>query len=96
MLISEFHYELPPELIARRPLAQRDASRLLLLRRAEQTFEDRSFGELPQLLEPRDLLVFNNTRVFPARLLGRRRGSKAQPTGRNNPGLREFLTGEVE
>ncbi|MGH9401936.1 MAG: tRNA preQ1(34) S-adenosylmethionine ribosyltransferase-isomerase QueA, partial [Terriglobia bacterium] len=41
-------------------------------------------------------LVFNNTRVFPARLLGRRRGSKAQPTGRNNPGLREFLTGEVE
>lgn len=96
MLLSEFDYDLPPELIARRPLARRDASRLLLLNRAQQTFEDRSFSDLPRLLEPRDLLVFNNTRVFPARLLGRRRGTNAQPIGRNNPRAHEFLRGEVE
>jgi S-adenosylmethionine:tRNA ribosyltransferase-isomerase len=96
MLLSEFDYELPPGLIAQRPLERRDASRLMLLDRRAQTVEDRSFSELPHLLEARDLLVFNNTRVFPARLLGRRRGSKAQPVGRNNPRAGEFLRGEAE
>lgn len=96
MLLSEFDYHLPPELIARRPLTQRDTSRLMLLRRAEQTIEDRAFVELPQILEPGDLVVFNNTRVFPARLLGKRRGASAQPVSRRNPAARDFLTGEVE
>lgn len=96
MLLSEFDYQLPPELIASRPLAQRDASRLMLLRRAGQAMEDRSFANLPQILEPGDLVVFNNTRVFPARLLGKRRGERAQPLSRRNPAARQFLAGEVE
>ncbi|MGH9396418.1 MAG: tRNA preQ1(34) S-adenosylmethionine ribosyltransferase-isomerase QueA [Terriglobia bacterium] len=96
MLISEFDYHLPPELIAQRPLAERDASRLMLLSRTAQTFTNHTFTGLPGLLQPGDLLVFNNTRVFPARLLGRRRGGMAQPVGKNNPKAREFLTGQVE
>lgn len=96
MLLSEFDYDLPPELIARRPPARRDASRLMLLRREKQTIEDRTFTDLPRLLEPDDLVVFNNTRVLPARLLGKRRGASAQPVSRRNPAARDFLKGEVE
>lgn len=94
--VSEFDYHLPQELIAQRPLAERDSSRLMLIDRARQTFSDHTFRELPALLQPGDLIVFNNTRVFPARLLGTRRGVGAQPVGRNNPRVREFLQGEVE
>jgi S-adenosylmethionine:tRNA ribosyltransferase-isomerase len=96
MLVKEFDYPLPSELIAQRPLAERDASRLMLLNREAGTFEDRAFRELPEVLQPGDLLVFNNTKVFPARLLGRRRGITAQKIGKHNPRAREFLTGEVE
>jgi S-adenosylmethionine:tRNA ribosyltransferase-isomerase len=96
MRLEEFDYELPVELIAQRPLAERDASRLMLLDRAAQTIEDRAFRELPQILEPGDLLVFNNTKVFPARLLGRRLGTQAQKIGKNNPATREFLSAEIE
>ena len=96
MLLKEFDYALPAELIAQRPLAERDASRLMVLDRAAQRFEDRSFREIPQILQAGDLLVFNNTKVFPARLLGHRRGLTAQKLGKNNPAGREFLTGETE
>jgi S-adenosylmethionine:tRNA ribosyltransferase-isomerase len=96
MLLDEFDYALPAELIAQRPLAERDASRLLVLDRAARRFEDASFRDVPQILHPGDLLVFNNTKVFPARLLGRRRGITAQKVGKNNPALRGFLTGETE
>ena len=96
MLREEFNYALPAELIAQRPLAERDASRMMVLDRAARRIEDRSFGEISQLLQPDDLLVFNNTKVFPARLLGRRRGITAQPVGKNNPAQRGFLTGETE
>lgn len=96
MLLEEFDYPLPSELIAQRPLAERDASRMLVLDRAAKIFEDRAFRDLPQILEPGDLLVFNNTKVFPARLLGRRRGTKAQKIGKRNPAAREFLTAEIE
>src|SRR5207247_1399258 len=58
--------------------------------------EDRDFRELPELLRSGDLVVFNNTRVFPARLFGRRSGSKAQPISAHNPASREFLKGHVE
>lgn len=71
MLLEEFDYTLPPQLIAQRPLVQRDASRMLLLHRAGQRWDDRLFAEIPSILQPGDLLVFNNTKVFPARLLGR-------------------------
>ena len=95
-LLQEFDYPLPSELIAQRPLPERDASRLLVLDRATGAFQDRAFRELPQVLSPGDLLVFNNTKVFPARLLGRRRGSTAQCIGKRNPAAREYLTAEVE
>jgi S-adenosylmethionine:tRNA ribosyltransferase-isomerase len=96
MFLEEFDYQLPPELIAQRPLACRDASRMMVLERASGSFRDQVFRDLPRLLEPGDLLVFNNTKVFPARLLGRRRGLRAQPVGKRNPAAREFLRGEVE
>jgi S-adenosylmethionine:tRNA ribosyltransferase-isomerase len=71
---ADFSYALPPELIAQRPLAERAASRLLCLR-ADGELADRMFRDLPALLRPNDLLVFNDTRVIPARVFG------AKPTG---------------
>ncbi len=69
--LSEFDYELPPELIAQEPLAARDGSRLLHLF-PDGNIEHRAFRELPEILAPGDLLILNETKVFPARLLGRR------------------------
>jgi S-adenosylmethionine:tRNA ribosyltransferase-isomerase len=69
---SDFRYELPPELIAQAPLPERSASRLLVLDAARERLEDRGMRELPELLLPGDLLVFNDTRVLPARLRGRK------------------------
>ncbi len=96
MLVSDFTYSLPPERVADEPLADRAASRLLHLERSSGAFRDHKFRDFPGLLRNDDLLVFNNTRVFPARLYGRRSGSKAQPVSRRNPSAREFLSGEVE
>ena len=96
MLIGDFDYDLPAELIAQRPLVERDASRMLVVDRGAHRFEDRSFRDLPSILAPGDLVVFNNTKVFPARLLGRRRGVTAQKIGKRNPARRDFLTAEVE
>jgi S-adenosylmethionine:tRNA ribosyltransferase-isomerase len=67
---SDFHFDLPPELIAQYPLAQRSASRLLCLDGASGGIDDRMFSDLPGLLRPGDLLVLNDTRVIPARLFG--------------------------
>src|SRR5260370_267864 len=67
-----FDYHLPPELIAQQPCAERDKSRLLVVRRSTQSIEHHIFDELPELLNPGDLLVLNDTRVVPARLVGRR------------------------
>ena len=69
---SDFHYQLPPELIAQQPLAQRSASRLLCIDRRSGSLSDRQFSDLPGLLNPGDLLVFNNTEVIPARLFARK------------------------
>jgi S-adenosylmethionine:tRNA ribosyltransferase-isomerase len=69
---SDFHYELDESLIAQQPLAERGASRLLHLDGATGVREDRMFVDLPQLLRPGDLLVFNDTRVIPARLFGQK------------------------
>ena len=71
MLISEFDYDLPPELIAQEPLTERSASRMLVVDRPAGSFADRRFADLPSLLGENDVLVLNNTRVFPARLFGR-------------------------
>jgi len=67
---SDFHFDLPPELIAQSPLATRAAGRLLCLDGATGRIDDRMFSDLPQLLQPGDLLVLNDTRVIPARLYG--------------------------
>jgi S-adenosylmethionine:tRNA ribosyltransferase-isomerase len=66
--MDDFDYELPPELIAQVPLAQRDASRLMTVDRATSAIRDHTFKELPDLLRPGDLLVVNDSRVIPARL----------------------------
>ncbi len=71
MDVALFDYELPPERIAQYPAEQRDASRLLVCDRAAGRWEDRAFGDLPDLLQGGDLLVLNDSRVIPARLLGR-------------------------
>lgn len=68
MKVSDFDFDLPEELIAQQPLAERSASRLLVMDRESGALQDRRFAELDQLLSPGDLLVFNNTRVVPARL----------------------------
>ncbi|QLF92433.1 tRNA preQ1(34) S-adenosylmethionine ribosyltransferase-isomerase QueA [Pseudomonas sp. ABC1] len=72
MQVADFSFELPDELIARHPLAERRASRLLVLEGESGQLAHRSFGDLPSLLEPGDLLIFNNTRVIPARLFGQK------------------------
>src|SRR5690606_20450858 len=69
---SDFHYDLPNELIAQAPLPERGASRLLVLDGATGRTQDRRFAELPQFLRAGDLLVLNDTRVVPARLMGRK------------------------
>ncbi len=96
MLVSDFDFYLPEELIAQEALADRAASRMLHLDRATGALQDRTFREFPDLLRPDDLLVFNNTKVFPARLYGHRGGLKAQPVSPQNPASREFLKGKVE
>jgi S-adenosylmethionine:tRNA ribosyltransferase-isomerase len=96
VLVSDFHFHLPDELIAQDPLATRDASRMLHLERASGQYSDRAFRDFPELLRPGDLIVLNNTRVFPARLYGRRQGSRAQPVSSQNPAARDFLRGRVE
>ncbi len=70
MLISEFDYELPDELIAQKPLKKREYSRMLLVERTEKTFHDEYFYNFPQFLKKGDVVVLNNTKVFPARLFG--------------------------
>ncbi len=74
---SDFHFDLPPELIAQQPLAERSASRLLLLDAERASMADRQLRELPDLLRAGDLLVFNDTRVLPARLFGRKESGGA-------------------
>ncbi|MEO8804364.1 MAG: S-adenosylmethionine:tRNA ribosyltransferase-isomerase, partial [Rudaea sp.] len=87
---SDFHYDLPPELIAQTPLPERSASRLLIVDVPARRFEDRRFTDLADYLKPGDLLVFNDTRVLPARLFGHK------PTGGAVEILIERMTGADE
>ncbi len=72
MRLADFDYELPDERVAQEPLAARDASRLLALERGTGTIQHRAFRDLPGLLRENDVLVLNDTKVLPARLVGRR------------------------
>src|SRR5213083_31648 len=94
MRLDELDYRLPREQIAQRPLEQREASRLLLLDRWSGVFEDQLFTEFPSLLRGDELLVINNARVIPARLVGKRAGVHSQPPSRATRA--EYLTGKVE
>jgi S-adenosylmethionine:tRNA ribosyltransferase-isomerase len=96
VLVSDFNYSLPEALIAQEPLSDRAASRLLHLDRRLPELRDSWFRDFPGMLRADDLVVFNNTRVFPARLYGRRSGAKAQPLSPENPGSRDFLRGQIE
>jgi S-adenosylmethionine:tRNA ribosyltransferase-isomerase len=96
VLVSDFDFHLPEELIAQEALADRSSSRLLHLSRSSGKFEDRRFTNFPSLLRSGDLLVLNSSRVFPARLYGRRAGLHAQPLSPRNPASRDFLHGRVE
>ncbi len=88
MHISEFDYQLPDELIAQQPLEQRDASRMMIVDRAKQSWTESRFASLPSLVRAGDVIVINNTRVFPARLLGQR-----DPSGGK---VEVFLLREIE
>ncbi|HXX01497.1 MAG TPA: S-adenosylmethionine:tRNA ribosyltransferase-isomerase, partial [Candidatus Acidoferrales bacterium] len=96
MLVSDFNYHLREELIAQEPLADRAGSRLLRLDSSTGATSDLFFRDFPGLLRPNDLLVFNNTRVFPARLYGRRGGLRSQKVSPRNPAARDFLRGQIE
>jgi len=96
VLVSDFDFELPAELIAQEPLPGRSASRMMHLHRSSGGFLDKKFVDFTGLLRPDDLLVLNNSRVFPARLFGHRSGRHAQPVSSRNPAARDFLQGKVE
>src|ERR1700722_19593698 len=96
MKLSELNFHLPEELIAQKPLEQRDASRMLLLDRASGRLDDRRFRELPELLRGDELIVFNNTRVIPARLFGKRIGIHASEPSVHSPTRHEHLQAQIE
>ena len=94
MRVADFLFDLPPELIAKHPPANRDAARMLTLERATGDTADRLFVDLPSLLRPGDLVVFNNSRVIPARLFGRRSGLHTQTNSPAPTGTVEVLLTE--
>lgn len=94
--IEDFDYGLPEDRIAQRPLEQRDSSKLLLLDRSTGRLADHCFRELPDLLRGDELLVFNDARVIPARLFGRRKGIRSQEPGARGRARDEYLSSEIE
>ena len=78
MLVTDFHYELPEELIAQQPPTVRGSSRMMMLDRRSGAYSDEQFADLPTLLRPGDLLVLNDSRVLPARLYATRAGLSTQ------------------
>jgi S-adenosylmethionine:tRNA ribosyltransferase-isomerase len=96
MLISDFDFDLPEKLIAQEPAAERDTSRLLVVNRASGSFTDSVFHQLPEFLRPADLLVLNNTKVFPARLIGNRLRSPAGSDKEPGAKVEIFLVRQTE
>lgn len=94
MLVSDFHFDLPPDLIAQTPPVVRGSSRMLLLDRTSGRFRDDTFPSIPQHLRPGDLLVLNDSRVLPARLFATRSGVATQPHLPRPSGLVEVLLTE--
>jgi S-adenosylmethionine:tRNA ribosyltransferase-isomerase len=96
MNLDDFDYRLPPESIAQRPLDARDASRMLVLDLATSALDDRSFRDFPSLLRGDELIVVNNARVFPARLLGRRVDSRPAPADGHPRASAKYWQSEIE
>src|SRR6185295_247358 len=88
MRLSDFDFDLPAERIALRPARPRDSARLLVVRGAEMS--DKSVRDLPDVLEPGDVLVFNDTKVIPAQLEGRRGEASIGATLHKREGPREW------
>ena len=95
-MVESFDYDLPESAIAQEPLADRAASRMLVLDRKQQAWQDRVFRDLPSFIHPGDCLVLNDSKVFPSRLFGHRAGVHSLPVGKNNPKRRQNLSGRVE
>jgi S-adenosylmethionine:tRNA ribosyltransferase-isomerase len=91
MLVSDFHYDLPEELIAQQPPMVRGSSRMLTLDRHTGAFADHNFADLPSLLKPGDLLILNDSRVIPARLFATRGGLNTQHNSPTPSGHVEVL-----
>src|SRR5271156_1508793 len=96
MNLDELNFDLPPERIAQRPLATRDASSMMLLDKTTGVWDDRQFREFPDLLRGDELIILNNARVLPARLFGRRIGIHAEPPGIHHPARHEHLKTQIE
>ena len=94
MLVSDFHFDLPEELIAQHPPVIRGASRMLVFDRPTGTVTDEVFQHLPEVLQPGDLLILNDSRVLPARLFARRAGLTTQANSPPPSGLIEVLLTE--
>ena len=91
MLVSDFDYDLPEQRIAQTPLADRSASRMLVIDRTSGTWQDRGFRDFPSYLQRGDRLVVNNSRVLPARVFGRREGVHATKSKKDTSGLVELM-----
>lgn len=91
MLVSDFHFDLPEDLIAQQPPEIRGTSRMLHLDRSTGTYEDQNFADLPSILRPGDLLILNDSRVLPARLFATRAGLHTQHNSPNPTGQIEVL-----
>ena len=97
MRVSDFHFDLPEELIAQHPPANRGSSRMLVLNRQTSKLTDEMFASLPNLLKPGDLLILNDSRVLPARLFATRGGLTTQAGSPQPSGVIEvLLTEQIE
>src|ERR1700758_481663 len=95
MLVSDFDYDLPEELIAQEPPAERAGARMLMLDRQTGAYEDRRFRDFPELLREGDLLVLNDSRVIPARLFAHRAGLHTQPGHQTTGRVQVLLTEQI-
>ena len=91
VLVSDFDYDLPEQRIAQTPLADRSASRMLVVDRTSRTWQDRRFRDFPGYLQEGDRLVVNNSRVLPARVFGRREGVHATTSKKDTRGLVQLM-----
>lgn len=96
MELSDLDFDLPSELIAQRPLEERDASRMLVIDRTSGAVEDCQFRDFPEMLRGDELIVLNNARVLPARLFGTRLGIHSEEPGKDSAARREHLGASIE